>query len=330
MKISFKDVGQGDSIVIEWKDELGVEKIGIVDCNLRGKTNPILDYLKLCNYTEIAFIILSHPHSDHYSGLLELLEYADSTDILIRRMGHTLAFNGVESYWKYFEVNTNDTNLLSSIKSKWFSMFSRERILRMDALIDGKEMRIDNELKVIALAPSHADILQYLDKVKLDEVKNVKDASRAANLLSTLLKISYQSYNYLLTSDTENVVFLTALQNERHHFQGINFHVCQMAHHGSSKNYTADFWNSIVKFEIQNAVASAGSGYNHPSVTVLNAFSSDGFRVYCTNIVNGMKDFVNNIDKKSKSLDPFSKLAEEYTKANDRTFTVQEGSVVLS
>ena len=55
-----------------------------------------------------------------------------------------------------------------------------------------------------------------------------------------------------------------------------------------------------------------------------------GYSVYCTNIVNGMKDFVKMLDRKAMTLDSFSNLAEEYLKSNDRVFEIKDGFVKLS
>ena len=41
MKITFKDVGQGDSILLEWIDDEGVNKLGIIDCSKKGKEIPM-------------------------------------------------------------------------------------------------------------------------------------------------------------------------------------------------------------------------------------------------------------------------------------------------
>jgi beta-lactamase superfamily II metal-dependent hydrolase len=330
MKITFKDVGQGDSIIIEWQDKAGVKKIGVVDCKLKGKVNPVLEYIKTTDYKEIAFLILSHPHEDHYSGYLELLEHLEEKNIPIIRMGHTLFFGGVGSYWKYFEVSTKATDLLSSIKKKWLELEGKKFIRRMDALNDGKVLRIDDSLTITSIAPSPAETRLYYERVKLDEITNAKTASQAANLFSTVLRLTFDDYNYLLTSDAENSALIGSMEKEPHHFEGVKYHVCQMAHHGSAKNYTTEFWGKIDAFKVQNAIASAGNGYRHPSFKVLKNFYDGGYAVYCTNIVNGMNEFVKMLDKKSKALDSTSRLAEEYLKSNDRVFEIKDGQVLLT
>jgi len=329
MKITFKDVGQGDSIILEWQSK-GVNKIGIIDCNLRGKKdNPVVNYLQKVNSKEIAFLIISHPHSDHYSGMLDLLDHAEQNNIIIHRIASTFMLGDLKEYFKYFEITPQDTDLLVSIRKKWVAMMRDGLIIREDTLLDGKQMQIDDDLIISSISPSMQDVRDYQRIVKLDAKVNIKEASRAANLLSTMLRINYQNYNYLLTSDTEKASFLRAYNNEPHHFDGVNFHVCQMPHHGSIRNHASEFWANITNFKIQNAIASAGNGYGHPSLNVLKAFYNSGYEVYCTNIVNGMKDFAKILFEKQKALNSFSTPAPEYMKSNDRSFIIKEGKVVL-
>ncbi len=74
VEIVFKNVGQGDSIILEWESsEEGTKKIAIIDCNLNKNENPVLQHLIELNLHEIEFVILSHPHEDHFSGFHELL-----------------------------------------------------------------------------------------------------------------------------------------------------------------------------------------------------------------------------------------------------------------
>ncbi len=333
MKITFKDVGQGDGIVIEWVDDSGIEKIGLIDCNMRGKENPVLEHIKSTKgkYKRIEFAILSHPHEDHYSGFLQLFNYLEETNIPIARFGQTIFFKGAELYWKYFEVGSKATKLITAIQKKWLELNSQNKklILRIEDLVANVTLRIDEHVSITCMAPSHDDFLDYQKRVKFDEINKEKEASQAANLLSTFLKLSYKEYNFLFTSDTETVSSNRSLKHDPHHLEGVKFHLCQMAHHGSSRNYDPEFWNKIDTFLIQNAVASAGNGYKHPSFKVLEGFHKNGYKVYCTNIVNGMKDFVSMLHKNSKALDTFSEIAEEYTKPNNRIFEIVGGNIEL-
>ena len=57
-KITFKNVGQGDSIIIEWSNDKNEKKIGIIDCKKNDSNNPILKHIQDFNIEEIDFIYL--------------------------------------------------------------------------------------------------------------------------------------------------------------------------------------------------------------------------------------------------------------------------------
>ena len=190
MKITFKDVGQGDSILIEWK--IGDKnKIGIIDCCNKGKMNPVLLHLENYKYDVIDFIILSHPHKDHYSGLLELLEYIEKKKITINRFAQTITHAGV-AYWKYFEISSSDSRLLQKIIKKTRDLKEQGLIKKNDLLLDGKLIQIEQNIELECLAPSNDDIELYQKIVKLDADKNIKQASKAANLLATVIKLKIE------------------------------------------------------------------------------------------------------------------------------------------
>src|SRR3989344_7098397 len=70
LAVSFFDVGQGDSIFIEAKDGAQI----LID---GGSPNRILPLLggKMAYFDRfIDVVVLTHPHADHVSGLIEVLE----------------------------------------------------------------------------------------------------------------------------------------------------------------------------------------------------------------------------------------------------------------
>lgn len=93
INITFKNVDQGDSILLEWQNEEDETIIGIIDCNLKkDKSNPILNYIIKNRIQKIEFMLLSHPHFDHYSGLVELLEFIIQNKIKLRNFLHTCIY----------------------------------------------------------------------------------------------------------------------------------------------------------------------------------------------------------------------------------------------
>jgi hypothetical protein len=92
--IIFKNVGHGDTIIVEWRNELGENEMGIIDCHQMGKkSNAAIRHIKKNNYKKIRFIIVEffdknykEIHSTNFvGGFSEYIEYKQSIN---REMDH--------------------------------------------------------------------------------------------------------------------------------------------------------------------------------------------------------------------------------------------------
>lgn len=327
MKVTFKDVGQGDSIILEWEDS-GVRKLGIIDCNKKGKINPVVEYLKvLDNIKEIEFIILSHPHSDHFSGMVGLLDYAESESIIIKKFAHTLFLLGKDfyRYLKWVEIDTASLKDLQKLVEKVNDLKVSGTILKISSIVENWREDLAGDTYLKCLSPSHDEAKIYMDIVNGEPEKNRKAASSGANYLSTLFCLVKNDNYFLLTSDSEPVTFERLLK-ERSHNELLNksLYIGQMPHHGASKNYHRPFWEHIIKTDEKHAIASAGynAKYKHPHFEVLNNFYNDGYKIHCTSPYHGSKEFLDHLielRRLSNQLDTFSTLIDSYT-AGDKVF----------
>ncbi len=75
--VHFIDVGQGDSILI-----CGSEKNVLIDGGERDQGSVVLEALADNGVETLHSVIVTHPHSDHIGGLVDVLEYAASYDDL--------------------------------------------------------------------------------------------------------------------------------------------------------------------------------------------------------------------------------------------------------
>ena len=68
------NVGHGDSVIIEYVSSTG-PVFGVIDSNRTGQNIPAaLQKLRELGANKLSFVALTHPHQDHYKGLLEILE----------------------------------------------------------------------------------------------------------------------------------------------------------------------------------------------------------------------------------------------------------------
>ena len=74
--IHFLNVGFGDNIIIQFpEDRNGIRKNGLIDCRDGDKTLNYLDKLKPkgADRFRLAFMCATHPHYDHISGMLKII-----------------------------------------------------------------------------------------------------------------------------------------------------------------------------------------------------------------------------------------------------------------
>ncbi len=288
----------------------------------------MLTHLQRLDYCEVEFIVLTHPHRDHYSGLQELLEYIETKQITVHRFAHTLTHIG-KGFWKYFEVGRNDTQLLRKIMGTSKRLKNSGIIRRMDLLADNTVLEIEDYILIKCMAPSHDDMEEYMRIVKMDPDVNSKQASQAANLLSAVFHLDISGYHVLLTSDAEIFALQGIIERDAVKLTGRKFKICQLPHHGSIKNHHKFFWDLMTKTNGRHAVISAGKhrSYSHPSYKVVAHFHDEGYQVHCTNIVNGMEKFLKEQRAASLLFDTFGVMAEDYMKSIDHVFEFRRNRV---
>jgi len=322
MKITFKDVGQGDSILLEWNYN-GEDKIGIIDCSKKGKSNPVVEYLLKSSYNYIEFIILSHPHTDHYSGMCELLDYCDSESIKIDSFYHTSMAIGI-NYWKYFEIDSYDNEQLGKL-IRLADKLDTEGLLEIKYLNEGQVLNLYPTAYLRCMAPSHSEIRECQRIMEFDPASHKKEQSSAANYLATIFKLKIDNDYALLTSDAEVLAFQTILSKRNQLLSDKQLILSQMAHHGSYKNYVDDFWRALNRKRTLPAVASAGKNakYKHPDFQTLKAFKSHDYSIHSTSPHHGMSAYIAELDeikKLTSKLDTVSDEAEEFYIYGDKVF----------
>jgi beta-lactamase superfamily II metal-dependent hydrolase len=330
MKITFKDVGQGDSILIEWQ-EAGISKIGIIDCNRKFGENPVVDHIQKAGYQNIEFIVLSHPHRDHFSGMVGLLNYIDTNSILVESFGHTLHLLASD-YHKYLNGVESDTISKSDLEKlfeKVDELRKRKVIKKISFIVEGTSIPLSDGISLKCLSPSISEAEIYMQSVDLQPIKNKVKASQSANHLSTIFKLVVGDKYYLLTADSEIPTFERLIEEDIHkNLYKKQLEICQLPHHGSSKNYLPSFWNFITKGDSPKAVISAGlhETYQHPHLPVLMDFHAQGYSIHSTNIVYGMveyMDYLKGLSHISDKLDSFSEIVNCHT-GGDKMFVIIE------
>jgi len=321
MKVNFLNVGQGDSIILEWQ-ESKISKIGIIDCCKNKGRNPVIEFLATKENFQISFVVLSHPHKDHFSGLIELFNYVKENNISIDFFFHTISVH--PRYLNWSALDEEEASILEEIILTAIDFADNLNIIKsIQVGVENWSCEFDNKYKVILLSPSDKETRTYTSKIDYFKEDNKIACSSAANLLSTIFLIENSDNNkkLLLTSDAEILSFERLLESKKisilEHFQ--------VPHHGSSKNHLPEFWNSIIYNEKTIAAISAGENksYNHPDIEVVKFFDLLGINIHCTNYINGYKNYFDNLNFKTVSLiNTLDEVSEEVIdeRSNETTY----------
>lgn len=303
--VHVKNVHHGDSIVLETKKDGLIQALGIIDCSkdLFG-LNPVLEHLETCHIKEIDFILLSHPHTDHYSGLIDLLKFCQQNEIVIKRFFHTCSYHSLYLEKLIDKVDKRDL-FLGSVEAKYRSNLestfrtifemTHEKVIHYSTGVSAGSNIVFGPLKINVLAPGIEEFGIFCDRMynlsKGEGIEYTKN-NPMANILSTVLELELnRESSIVFSSDCENHVLSSigkAIDRRR-------MKLCQVSHHGSKHSYSNEFWSEV---NGGTAFVSHGYRYNLPSPETVKALRKANWKVHLTN-GNAPKDTFSKSSKLS-------------------------------
>lgn len=190
LKVYFLDVGQGDASYIKTPQGEDI----LID---GGPGNAVLNQLdKVMDFgdREISLVILTHPHADHLSGLLEVLKRYKVNEVWQTGVEYSSA--GYE-LWHQEISNRNITNRI--VKAGDAIEFGQVKILVLYPLSPLQNQKIDNL--------NNASIVNRLDYKKFsvlytgDAEQEVQKKLLDQNIYSTVLKVAHHGSDNGLSQD---------------------------------------------------------------------------------------------------------------------------------
>lgn len=79
LTVHYIDVGQGDSEFIEFPDGQTM----LIDAGEREYGGEVCDYIASLGYSQITYVVATHPHSDHIGGLPQVFESFDVQNVFM-------------------------------------------------------------------------------------------------------------------------------------------------------------------------------------------------------------------------------------------------------
>lgn len=323
IKVTFKNVGQGDSIIIEWnKDDK--KKIAIIDCNLYKESNPVLKHIIDNKYKEIEYLILSHPHYDHFSGFLQILKYCNENDIHIRYFLHTSSQTP-----SFLQMATKSATSETELQNLFF--FIQNNFERMNMQVGSIQAELPykiplfDDYSISILSPSQRELNNYISGADYPFNEENPHDNPKANWLSTVLKICTLNGYVLLTSDVDKS---SLIRIDRKHSEELKamLLIAQSPHHGAKTNHNNAFWKKRNR-EIQTPIIfSVGTNsYDHPSKEAVKFFRENDYKIFSTNKKGALSDMSEEIKEIVLALNMFSteKIVNDNDWQGDKTFKIE-------
>ncbi|PIR75260.1 MAG: hypothetical protein CO030_01315 [Candidatus Magasanikbacteria bacterium CG_4_9_14_0_2_um_filter_42_11] len=235
LKITFLDIGQGDSTLVEFSDGQQM----LVDCAIDDRVLEALGRVMPFYDHEIEYLVVTHPDLDHYGGCLDVMKRLD--------IGHIL-YNGMEK--PYDEL--------------WQSFHAEVQA----QMADGKEYIEVDEPFVWEIASTTVNVLYPDHSIPQNDHIPGLEKDVGANDTSVVIKLSYGTQDMLLMGDAEKDLeeYLVQTYGEQ-----LDVEVLKMGHHGSQSSSSQAFINATSP---EVAIASCGlnNKFGHPSPRVLKRF----------------------------------------------------------
>ncbi len=250
LKLHIIDVGQGDSILVEFPDN----KVMLVDSGDNSNEDDLLKYLNQIFATrsdrDIDYFIATHQDRDHVGGadvvfdnfnVLTFFRPNVYTDDEMKELGYVSS-----------QVNTCNTDCYTTMIEK--ANLEKCKMYVSQTMINPLSLKSDCEYEVQFLSPSKS---KYTD----------------ANNYSPIILIEYKYRKILLTGDAETLVENEVLENYGDIPNFLDCDILKLGHHGSNTSTSQEFLEAV---NPSYAVISVGegNGYKHPSDEVVARVAS--------------------------------------------------------
>lgn len=284
-------VGRGASVLLRLGEE-GCGKYGIVDCFWGTKdSHPLFRELERCDDLQsIEFLVLTHPHKDHFLGVSKILETYPAE---IKKL----------CYW-----GINPWPILAALyrTNSYSDRMAQKNLEALEDYCDKHGHKLvpltgpgipiyhdaGSNLTIESAAPP-GNMLRKVEKYLIGYGRRCRQAVEKydktgelqwpvvnskldLNHLSSAIKVSYHDQEFLLGGDVLKANWNFLLKQKK-----LEADVIMLSHHGSYTGFPTKHWGK--GFGRAQAVALiSGEGKHQPSKSVVDTLRKAGNIFYCT------------------------------------------------
>lgn len=183
MSVHFVDVGQGDCTVITTEKGETV----LIDSGEEIKSDTVINYLHSLSVDRIDYCIVTHPHSDHYGGMLNILKEFNADRVIMPRLS---------------DINTPTDDYYSEFMSHIKSECSEVKILSSEYNIELQNVKLHilppvtqredlNDMSLIVKASYGNSSILITGDCSEDEEEDILEKYSSDELKSDVLKLGH-------------------------------------------------------------------------------------------------------------------------------------------
>ncbi len=291
LRVHYLDVGQGDSILIEFPDDTDM----LIDSGDRRNATAeyIETYLKNLGIETLDYLVLTHSDSDHVGNMVQVLEAFEVEKAYIPYIKNTSI---TQTYQKFITALEAETyTAADGSKAECEILYSE-----IGQLIDSENTT--DKFFMAFLSPAEKDNPDG----EYYELNSKKDPdSKLRNAVSPITYLEYMGKKIIFTGDVtgdpaervmknyETGVYNNMFPDGNGGYYAVNFEngvdVYKAAHHGSGLEgcNSKDFINflnpkyAVISLDSETA---ANKGWEMPASTLMESFSDIGTSVYRTDL----------------------------------------------
>lgn len=244
----FFDVGQGDAIYLRLPNEQDILIDGGPDKTILGKLGEVMPFYD----REIDLVVLTHPHADHLTGLIETLKNYRVKQIWLTGVTHT-----TDEYLEFLRL----------IKEKGIATVTPLRGENFDF----------GEAKMEILNPSRSVAGERI-------IESTEERTGGLNDTSIVIRLIYGENKFLLTGDITSDIEKDLVKSNVE----LEADVLKVAHHGSKFSSSREFVQAV---NPKYAVIQVGRSnrYGHPAYRTLRTLEQAGVEVFRNDLDGDIK-----------------------------------------
>ena len=252
LHVVFCSVGQGDAMYIRMPDG----RDAVIDGGPNGRVLACLGSQMAFWDREIDLMVLTHPHEDHFTGLIEILKRYRVKNIVAPPVGNSDS----DSYTEFVKLARAEG---ATIKN----LYQGEKI---EFALQNTKLGNKNKVVFNSLWPTKQWVADSSSTVLTESVLAVKTSYNDLNDFSQILKMSYGAFDVLFTGDAESSI----LEQIKSLIPQDSIEIIKVPHQGNKHAMTEELV-SYIKPKL-GVIMVGKNSYGHPSPYTIQILSNIG------------------------------------------------------